>query len=172
MRKVAIIMGSDSDLPVMKDAARALDGFGVEYEVKFLSAHRTHEETREYVASAAKNGIGVIVAGAGGAAHLPGVIAAMTNMPVIGVPVKAWSLEGLDSLLSIAQMPPGIPVATVGINSARNAGILAAQILAVGDEALRAKLVEARLKMRSDVMAKNERLEKEGWAAYLENNKK
>lgn len=172
MLKVAIIMGSDSDLPVMKDAALALDGLGIGHEIRFLSAHRTHDETRDYVSSAAKRGIGVIIAGAGGAAHLPGVIAAMTNMPVIGVPVKAWSLEGLDSLLSIAQMPPGIPVATVGINSARNAGILAAQILAVGDEALRAKLVEARLKMRSDIMAKNERLEKDGWAAYLEKNKK
>ncbi|HOI43285.1 MAG TPA: 5-(carboxyamino)imidazole ribonucleotide mutase, partial [Elusimicrobiales bacterium] len=104
MLKVAIIMGSDSDLPVMKEAARALDSFGIGYEIKFLSAHRTHEETREYVASAPGKGIGAIIAGAGGAAHLPGVIAALTNMPVIGVPVKAWSLEGLDSLLSIAQM--------------------------------------------------------------------
>jgi phosphoribosylaminoimidazole carboxylase PurE protein len=165
-------MGSDSDLPVMKDAALALDGLGVKYEVKFLSAHRTHDETREYAASAAKNGIGVIIAGAGGAAHLPGVMAAMTAIPVIGVPVKARSLEGLDSLLSMAQMPPGVPVATVGINSAGNAGILAAQILAVGDASLREKLSEARAKMRSDIMAKNERLEKEGWSAYLEKNKK
>ncbi len=172
MSKVAIIMGSDSDLPVMKDAALALDALGVGYEVKFLSAHRTHEETREYVASAPGKGISVIIAGAGGAAHLPGVIAAMTAMPVIGVPVKAWSLEGLDSLLSIAQMPPGVPVATVGINSAKNAGILAAQILSVGDGALRARLADARLKMRSDIMARNERLAKEGWAAYLEKNKK
>ncbi|MDQ7773757.1 MAG: 5-(carboxyamino)imidazole ribonucleotide mutase [Elusimicrobiales bacterium] len=172
MLKAAIIMGSDSDLPVMKEAALALDGFGVGYEVKFLSAHRTHEETREYIASAPGKGVGVIIAGAGGAAHLPGVIAALTNIPVIGVPVKAWSLEGLDSLLSIAQMPPGIPVATVGINSAKNAGILAAQILAVGDSALAGKLASARAKMRDDIMAKNARLEKEGWAAYLEKNKK
>ena len=172
MLKVAVIMGSDSDLPVMKDAALALDALGVGYEVKFLSAHRTHEETREYVGSAAAKGVGVIIAGAGGAAHLPGVIAAMTAMPVIGVPIKAWSLEGLDSLLSIAQMPPGVPVATVGINSAKNAGILAAQILAVRDEELRKRLVEARLKTRSDIMARNERLEKEGWAAYLEKNGK
>ncbi|HNT98368.1 MAG TPA: 5-(carboxyamino)imidazole ribonucleotide mutase [Elusimicrobiales bacterium] len=168
MLKVAVIMGSDSDLPVMKDAAAALESLGVGHETRFLSAHRTHEETREYVASAAAKGVGVIIAGAGGAAHLPGVIAAMTTMPVIGVPIKAWSLEGLDSLLSIAQMPPGVPVATVGINSAKNAGILAAQILAVGDAALAGRLAAARSKMRDEIMARNERLGKEGWAAYLE----
>ena len=126
---VGIIMGSDSDLPVMKAAAEVLEELGISYEVKISSAHRTPGSSHEFATTAVERGLAVVIAGAGGAAHLPGVIAASTPLPVIGVPVKAISLSGLDSLLSIAQMPPGVPVATVGVNAARNAGILAAQII-------------------------------------------
>ena len=135
--RVSIIMGSTSDLPIMEKAAKLLDEFEIPFEINALSAHRTPDEAAEFGKNAADRGIRVIIAGAGGAAHLPGVIAALTPLPVIGVPIKASiSIDGWDSILSILQMPPGIPVATVGLDGAMNAGILAAQILATGDEAL------------------------------------
>src|SRR5919108_842689 len=126
---VGIIMGSDSDLPVMKEAKEVLDSFGVPNEITIVSAHRTTKRMVDYATSAKKRGIEIIIAGAGGAAHLPGMVASLTSLPVIGIPIKTRSLGGLDSLLSIAQMPPGVPVATMAINGARNAGILACQIL-------------------------------------------
>jgi 5-(carboxyamino)imidazole ribonucleotide mutase len=133
--KVSIIMGSTSDLPIMENAAKILDEFKIPFEINALSAHRTPEKAMEFAKNARSRGVRVIIAGAGGAAHLPGVVAALTPLPVIGVPIKASiSLDGWDSLLSIVQMPPGIPVATVGIDGARNAGILATQILALTDE--------------------------------------
>src|SRR5512139_2652797 len=132
---VSIIMGSTSDMPVMEKTAQVLNDFRIPFEINALSAHRTPEEVEKFAKGAASRGIKVIIAGAGMAAHLPGVIAAMTPLPVIGVPIKG-SLEGLDALLAIVQMPPGIPVATVAINGAQNAGILAAQIIATGDESL------------------------------------
>jgi len=138
--RVGILMGSDSDLKVMEQAALVLQEHGVDWEMKALSAHRDPEGVREYSRTAAERGLKVLIAGAGGAAHLPGVLAASTILPVIGVPILAKSLGGADSLYSIVQMPPGVPVATVGIDAARNAGILALQILATGDTALQAKL--------------------------------
>ena len=135
--RVSIIMGSTSDLPIMEKAAKILDEFEIPFEINALSAHRTPDEAAEFGKNAADRGIRVIIAGAGGAAHLPGVMAALTPLPVIGVPIKASiSIDGWDSILSILQMPPGIPVATVGLDGAMNAGILAAQILATGDEAI------------------------------------
>jgi 5-(carboxyamino)imidazole ribonucleotide mutase len=148
MATVGIIMGSDSDWPVMGAAAQALDEFGVTWEADVLSAHRMPDDTLAYGRTAADKGIRVIIAGAGGAAHLPGVLAAVTPLPVIGVPVALKTLDGMDSLLSIVQMPAGVPVATVGIGNARNAGLLAVRILAVGDEALRAKYVEFMASLR------------------------
>jgi 5-(carboxyamino)imidazole ribonucleotide mutase len=156
---VSIIMGSTSDLPVMEKAAKILNDFRIPFEMNALSAHRTPEAVEEFARGAAERGIKVIIAAAGRAAHLPGVIAAMTPLPVIGVPVKA-SLEGLDSVLSILQMPPGIPVATVGIDAAQNAGILAAQIIGTGDpkvmsevlkykESLKKKIVDANLELKA-----------------------
>ena len=139
---VGIIMGSDSDLPIMQDAAKILEEFNVEYELTIVSAHRTAKRMYDYAKSAEQKGIKVIIAGAGGAAHLPGMTASLTVIPVIGVPIKTKSLDGLDSLLSIAQMPPGIPVATVAINGAKNAGLLAVQILATGDKKLFLKLIQ------------------------------
>lgn len=138
--KVSIIMGSTSDLPVMEKAAEVLNNFCIPFEMNALSAHRTPAEVEDFAKNAAERGIEVIIAGAGMAAHLPGVIAAMTPVPVIGVPIKS-SVEGMDALLAIVQMPPGIPVATVAINGAMNAGILAAQILAVGDAELKKKIL-------------------------------
>jgi phosphoribosylaminoimidazole carboxylase PurE protein len=169
---VSIIMGSDSDLPAMKDALDILKDFDVANEVLFLSAHRSAEATREYAMSAIEKGIKVIIAGAGGAAHLPGVIAAMFPLPVIGVPIKAKSLDGLDSLLSIAQMPPGIPVATVGINAAKNAALLAIQILATSDKVLAEKLNVFRTKQKDSVLEKTEKLKILGYKKYLELLKK
>lgn len=165
-------MGSDSDLEVMKGAIDVLNNFGVENEVLILSAHRTFEATREYAMSAVARGTKVIIAGAGGSAHLPGVIAAMFPLPVIGVPIKSKSLEGLDSLLSIAQMPPGIPVATVGVNGAKNAGLLAIQILATSDKELTLKLIEYRSKLKDSVLEKTEKLKKIGYEKYLQILKK
>jgi phosphoribosylaminoimidazole carboxylase PurE protein len=164
---VSVIMGSDSDLPVMKEALDILNDFGVENEILVLSAHRTFEAVRKYAMSAEKKGIKVIIAGAGGAAHLPGVIAAMFPLPVIGVPIKTKSLDGLDSLLSIVQMPPGIPVATVGINGAKNAALLAVQILATSDKELVLKLTEYRNKLKDSVLEKTEKLKKIGYKEYL-----
>jgi 5-(carboxyamino)imidazole ribonucleotide mutase len=151
-------MGSDSDLPVMKDAVAALDEFGIAHEVSIVSAHRTPRAMIDFAAEAAGRGIRVIIAGAGGAAHLPGMIASMTTLPVIGVPVPLKNLDGLDSLLSIVQMPAGIPVATVAIGNARNAGILAVRILASGDDALTAKLADFAAGLERLVAEKNARL--------------
>ena len=148
---VGILMGSDSDLGVMRAAADALKDLGIPFEVRVLSAHRTPDQTLEYARSAVARGLRVIIAGAGGAAHLPGVLAAVTTLPVIGVPVPLAQLDGLDSLLSIVQMPAGIPVATVGVGNARNAGLLAARILATSDEALRGRIVEAQAAMAKSV---------------------
>ncbi len=165
---VSVIMGSDSDLPIMKEALDVLNDFGVGNEVLVLSAHRTFEATREYAMSAENKGIKVIIAGAGGAAHLPGVIAAMFPLPIIGVPIKTKSLDGFDSLLSIVQMPPGIPVATVGINGAKNAALLAIQILATSDKELALKLIEYRSKLKDSVLEKTEKLKTIGYEKYLE----
>jgi 5-(carboxyamino)imidazole ribonucleotide mutase len=151
-------MGSDSDWTVMSDAAVALKEFGIEYEVEVLSAHRTPERMIEWGKAAAARGIRVIIAGAGGAAHLPGMLASVTTLPVIGVPVALAKLDGLDSLLSIVQMPAGIPVATVSINGARNAGILAARIIGSNDASLTAKLAEFGESLKDQVAEKNEKL--------------
>lgn len=169
---VSVIMGSDSDLTVMKEAVNVLNDFGVNNDVLVLSAHRTFEATREYAQSAVGKGIKVIIAGAGGAAHLPGVIAAMFPLPVIGVPIKSKSLDGLDSLLSIVQMPPGIPVATVGINGAKNAGLLAVQILSTSNKELAVKLNDFRTKQKESVLTKTEKLKTLGVEKYLEILKK
>ncbi len=155
---VAVVMGSDSDLPVMNDAVAALDEFGIPHEVRIVSAHRTPRAMIDFAAEAAGRGIRVIIAGAGGAAHLPGMIASVTTLPVIGVPVPLKNLDGLDSLLSIVQMPAGIPVAAVAIGNARNAGLLAARILAVSDDALTAKLEEFAAGLERMVAEKNARL--------------
>jgi 5-(carboxyamino)imidazole ribonucleotide mutase len=155
---VGIIMGSDSDLPVMQDAAAILDDFGVPYEMTIVSAHRTPRRLFDYAESARDRGIRVIIAGAGGAAHLPGMAAAITALPVIGVPVKTSALSGEDSLLSIVQMPAGVPVATVAINGAKNAGILAAQILGVADAALLDRIAEYKKGLEAMVMAKVDKL--------------
>mgnify|MGYP001301551047 CR=1 FL=1 len=154
---VSIIMGSTSDLKVMEKAAAVLDELGVPFEMNALSAHRTPEAVEKFARNASENGIKVIIAGAGMAAHLPGVIAAMTPIPVIGVPIRA-SLEGLDALLAIVQMPPGIPVATVGIDGAMNAGILAAQIIASGDNSLAAKLINYKESLKKKIEKANEEL--------------
>lgn len=154
-------MGSDSDLPVMKEAASVLRDYGVGYEMKVVSAHRTPEMMQEYGLEAASRGIKVIIAGAGGAAHLPGMIASLTTLPVIGVPVALRKLDGLDSLLSIVQMPKGVPVATVAIDNAHNAGLLAVRILAVGPQPrLEAKLMRSRRKMKAKVRTSQTRLRK------------
>jgi 5-(carboxyamino)imidazole ribonucleotide mutase len=163
---VGIIMGSDSDLAVMAEAAKACEEFGVACEVTIVSAHRTPDRLMEYARAAAGRGLRVIVAGAGGAAHLPGMVASFTPLPVIGVPVRAKHLEGLDSLLSIVQMPGGVPVATVAINGARNAGLLAVRILAASDDGLRAKMQAFQDRLRDEVLAKARRLESEGHMNY------
>lgn len=165
---VGIIMGSDSDLPVMSEATKVLGEFGISVETTIVSAHRTPDRMNEYAKSAAQNGIKVIIAGAGGAAHLPGMVASQTTLPVIGVPIKTSSMDGLDSLLSIAQMPKGIPVATVAVNGATNAGLLALRILALSDEALSKKLEEYKKNMKETVSEKAEKLEKTGYKKYLE----
>jgi len=156
--EVGIIMGSDSDLPIMEDAVKVLKEFGIGYEVKVLSAHRTPNQHAEYSRTAVDRRLKVIIAAAGGAAHLPGVTAAQTTLPVIGVPIKGKSLEGMDALLSIVQMPPGIPVATVAINGAKNAAILAVSILALVNPDIQTKLIEYKKKMEKDSLAKNENL--------------
>ena len=156
--RVGILMGSDSDWPTMKAAADALTGFGIASEARVISAHRTPKDLEQYAAGAAERGLQCIIAGAGGAAHLPGVTAAFTTLPVIGVPIESKSLKGLDSLLSIVQMPPGVPVATVGIGAAKNAGLLAAQILAVGDDTLKKALLGFKEKLAEESRAKNKTL--------------
>jgi 5-(carboxyamino)imidazole ribonucleotide mutase len=154
---VSIIMGSTSDLPVMEAAAKFLNDMQIPFEINALSAHRTPEKVEEFAKGAHARGIKVIIAAAGMAAHLPGVIAAMTTLPVIGVPIKA-SLEGLDSLLAIVQMPPGIPVATVGINGAQNAGILAAEIIAIADSDLHKRMVKFKEDLKKKILKANEEL--------------
>lgn len=156
---VGILMGSDSDAPVMRQAAEALDEFGIGWEMRVLSAHRTPDDTLAYSRSAARRGLKVMIAGAGGAAHLPGVVAATTTLPVIGVPIALKNLDGLDSLLSIVQMPKGIPVATVAVDGARNAGLLAVRILAVGDDSLTAKLEAFVTRMGDEVRKKDQALQ-------------
>ncbi len=153
-------MGSDSDLLTMQEAADILDEFGISYEMKITSAHRTPNFMASYASTAAKRGIKVIIAGAGGAAHLPGMTASHTPLPVIGVPIKTKSLDGLDSLLSIAQMPGGVPVATVAIGNGKNAGLLAVQILSVADKKLLKKMSEYKKKMEKESLDKNKKLKK------------
>ena len=164
-KKVAVIMGSDSDWPVVEKAVRQLRELGITVEARVMSAHRTPEQAREFAVNARKNGFGVIIAAAGKAAHLAGAIAANTTLPVIGIPVKSSTLDGLDALLSTVQMPSGIPVATVAINGAKNAALLAAQILSVGDAEIAAKLDDMRREMTREVLEKDralrERLKRE-----------
>ena len=156
---VSIIMGSTSDLPVMEKAAQVLNDFCIPFEINALSAHRTPEEVEKFAKGAASRGIKVIIAAAGMAAHLPGVIASMTPLPVIGVPIKA-SLEGLDSIFSILQMPPGIPVATVGVNAAQNAGILATQILATGNDEIMKEVTNYKNGLKKKIVEANEEMKK------------
>ncbi|MEC8442541.1 MAG: 5-(carboxyamino)imidazole ribonucleotide mutase [Cyanobacteriota bacterium] len=166
--RVAVVMGSDSDLPTMEPGAAILRELGVEVEVRVLSAHRTPLEMVDFARKAREQGFGVIVAGAGGAAHLPGMVAALTTLPVIGVPVKSRALSGVDSLHSIVQMPGGIPVATVAIGGGLNAGLLAAQILSVADAGLAQRLADYRNNLHDAVVAKDARLLDLGSTAYLE----
>lgn len=158
---VGIIMGSDSDLPVMQEAAKQLEEFQIPYEMTIVSAHRTPARLYEYSQSAEQRGLQVVIAGAGGAAHLPGMVASITPLPVIGVPVKSSALSGEDSLLSIVQMPPGVPVATVAINGAKNAAILAAQMLGASDLAMRQKVKDYKQSLEAMVMGKVELMEKQ-----------
>ena len=166
---VGIIMGSDSDLPIMREAARVLNEFEISYEVKVVSAHRTPVELVEYSQTAQSRGIKVIISGAGGSAHLPGMVASMTSIPVIGVPINnsANPLNGIDSLYSIIQMPPGVPVATVAINGAKNAGILACSILSISQPLLLKKMNQFKEKMREEVKLKNSKLNEVGLDKYL-----
>lgn len=165
---VGIIMGSDSDLGIMKDAASVLDKLGLAYEMKIISAHRTPERAEEYARTAAERGIKVIIAGAGKAAHLAGVLAAFTPLPIIGVPILTSSLSGADSLYSMVQMPSGVPVAVVALNGAKNAGILAAQMIGTGDMEVREKIMQYKKDMKAEVNKKSAKLEELGYAAYME----
>ncbi len=164
---VGIVMGSDSDLPVMREAADILDEFGISWEMIISSAHRAPEKTSNYARQAADRGVAVIIAGAGGAAHLAGVIAGHTTLPVIGVPIASGALNGVDALYATVQMPPGIPVATVAINGAKNAGILAAQIVGEGQPEVRDKLMDYKEKMARQVEEKSIRLQELGIEGYL-----
>ena len=172
MAKVGIVMGSDSDMPVMAKAAEILEELGVEFEMTVISAHREPDIFFEYAKSAEARGLKVIIAGAGKAAHLPGMCAAIFPMPVIGIPMKTSVLGGVDSLYSTVQMPSGIPVATVAINGGANAGILAAKILAVSDEALLKRLKDYSEKLKNDVVKKAEKLDEIGYKEYLAQMKK
>lgn len=165
--RVGVIMGSESDLEVMRAASDVLEELGVAHEVTIVSAHRTPERMVEYARSARDRGLRCIIAGAGGAAHLPGMVAAMTTLPVVGVPVRTSSLSGLDSLLSIVQMPRGVPVATVAINNSTNAGLLAARMLAVDNEALASRLEERSQRSREQVEAGADELERLGIGPFL-----
>lgn len=167
MAKVGIVMGSDSDMPVMAKAAEILDKFGIDFEMTIISAHREPDIFFEWAKSAEEKGIKVIIAGAGKAAHLPGMCAALFPMPVVGIPMKTSDLGGVDSLYSIVQMPSGIPVATVAINGGANAGILAAKILATSDAELLAKLKSYSEEMKNDVVKKADKLESIGYKEYL-----
>jgi 5-(carboxyamino)imidazole ribonucleotide mutase len=162
MKKVSIIMGSDSDLPIMRQAADILKEFGIETEMTIVSAHRTPERMFEFAKNAHGRGVKVIIAGAGGAAHLPGMVASLSPLPVIGVPVKSSnSIDGWDSILSILQMPNGVPVATVALNAAKNAGILAAQILGTSDAAVQERIVQYKKRLEAEVLSKVEKLERD-----------
>jgi len=162
--QVGIIMGSQSDLGIMEEAAKFLDGLGIPYEVNIISAHRAPDVLAEWSGSARERGMKVIIAGAGGAAHLPGVTAAFTTLPVIGVPVRSRiSIDGWDSMLSILQMPSGVPVATVGLDAAKNAGILAAQIIGTSDEGIAKKLADLKVEMREKVLASARELKDKGF---------
>ncbi len=172
MAKVGIVMGSDSDMPVMAQAAAVLEKLGVEFEMTIISAHREPDVFFQYAKSAEEKGYKVIIAGAGKAAHLPGMCAALFSMPVIGIPMKTSDLGGVDSLYSIVQMPSGIPVATVAINGGTNAGILAAKILATSDEALLGRLKQYSEELKNDVMKKAEKLDAVGYQEYLSDMKK
>jgi 5-(carboxyamino)imidazole ribonucleotide mutase len=164
INKVAIIMGSDSDLPIMQSAAELLKSFAMPFELTIVSAHRTPQRLVDYATKAKERGFKVIIAGAGGAAHLPGMVASLTTLPVIGVPIKSSnSLDGWDSILSILQMPNGIPVATVALNAAKNAGILAATIIGAFDEKIAGQIVAFKKTLESDVIEKIIKLKKEGW---------
>ncbi|MDO7788406.1 5-(carboxyamino)imidazole ribonucleotide mutase [Desulforamulus aquiferis] len=164
---VGIVLGSDSDLPMMKDAVKVLEKFGITYEMNISSAHRAPDKTAHYARAAESRGMKVIIAAAGLAAHLPGVIAAHTVLPVIGVPVKSGALDGVDALYSIAQMPPGIPVASVAINGAKNAAILAAQIIATTDNSIKEKLYQYKEEMVQEVEAKDAKVKELGVEGYL-----
>ncbi len=166
--QVGILMGSDSDLEVMKNAASILSDLGIENEVLILSTHRAPEETAQYAKTAKAKGIKVIIAGAGGAAALPGSIAAFTTLPVIGIPINSKALKGVDSLFSIVSMPPGVPVATVGIDSAKNAGLLAAQIIGASDPKVSKRFSEYKETMKKEVLQKNKKILSTGWEKYLE----
>lgn len=164
---VSIIMGSDSDLPVMRAAADFLKDMDIPFEVTIVSAHRTPDRMFEFAGKAHERGVQVIIAGAGGAAHLPGMVASLSPLPVIGVPVKSSnSIDGWDSMLSILQMPNGVPVATVALNAAKNAGILAAQILGASDEAIRGKIIAYKADLKAEVLDKAKRVESEGYEDY------
>lgn len=162
-KKVAILMGSDSDLPIVKGAINTLKGFGISVEVHVMSAHRTPKQACDFASGAKENGFGVIICAAGKAAHLAGIIAAHTTLPVIGIPIKSSTMDGLDSLLSTVQMPKGIPVATVAIDGADNAGILAAQMLGIFDEEISRKLDKFKNDMVDEVMAKDDKLQADSW---------
>lgn len=166
-KEVAIIMGSDSDLTIMKDAAQILEDFDISYDLTIVSAHRTPKRMVQYATQAGQKGIKVIIAGAGGSAHLPGMIASLTSLPVIGVPIRGNSLDGLDSLLSIVQMPPGVPVATVAINGGKNAAILACQILGIENKTIFEKIEKYKLELKEKVLTKASKLEKTGWKEYV-----
>jgi 5-(carboxyamino)imidazole ribonucleotide mutase len=166
-KEVAIIMGSDSDLTIMKDAAQILEDFDISYDLTIVSAHRTPKRMVQYATEAGQKGIKVIIAGAGGSAHLPGMIASLTSLPVIGVPIRGTSLDGLDSLLSIVQMPPGVPVATVAINGGKNAAILACQILGIENKTIFEKIEKYKLELQDKVLTKASKLEKTGWKEYV-----
>jgi len=164
---VGIIMGSDSDLPVMQEAASTLDEFGILYSLEIVSAHRTPDWMRNYALSARNKGLKVIIAGAGGSAHLPGMTASFSTLPVIGVPIKTKNLDGLDSLLSIVQMPPGVPVATVAINGAQNAALIALEILAISDQRLARAMIGYKNQMKASVLKKSDNLKSVGYKKYL-----
>ncbi|MGB0850202.1 MAG: 5-(carboxyamino)imidazole ribonucleotide mutase [Bacteroidia bacterium] len=168
MSDVLIIMGSDSDLPVMAESAKVLEEIGITYDLTVVSAHRTADRMYDYAKTAHTKGYKSIIAGAGGAAHLPGMVASKTPLPVIGVPVKSSNMSGIDSLYSIVQMPPGIPVATMAINGARNAGILAAKMIGVHDSEVQSRVIAFAKNMEDTVLAKAEKLEKIGYKAYLD----
>lgn len=163
---VAIIMGSDSDLPIMSEAAKFLDTMGISYEMKILSVHRCPDEAIDYAKGLKERNVKAIIAGAGGAAHLPGIFAAVNTCPVIGVPIHSKTLSGVDSLYSIVQMPSGIPVATVAINGAKNAAILASQIIGVADDSVKNKITDFKSSMKDGVMNKDARLQEVGYENY------